>query len=231
MALRLLADWNLQMDRDAAAPTIYSMAMTELLRIVSVRLIGEPLTEEALDGTGRGAGAMVRTLRHTMGQAIAANDASLLGGATWREVAQEAWHHAIVRLRALLGDDPSAWAWGVLHRTKHEHPLSVAFPELAGLLNPPQSPVSGDGETPLQGAYVAGDPFTARSVSVARYVYDPTDWSNSRWVVPLGSSGHPGSPHYADQLETWASVRTYPMRYDWSDVEADAESVQRLHPK
>ena len=229
-ALRLLADWDMQMDRDAVAPTVYSAATTELLRIVSVRLIGESLTEEALDGTGRGAGAMVRTLRHTMGRAIAANDASLLGGATWREVAQEAWHHAIVRLRTMLGDDPSAWAWGVLHRTKHEHPLSVAFPELAGLLNPPQSPVNGDGETPLQGAYVAGDPFTARSVSVARYVYDPTDWSNSRWVVPLGSSGHPGSPHYADQLETWASVRTYPMRYDWSDVEADAESVQRLHP-
>ena len=67
-----------------------------------------------------------------MGQAIAANDASLLGGATWREVAQEAWHHAIVRLRALLGDDPSAWAWGVLHRTKHEHPSFRRVPGAHG---------------------------------------------------------------------------------------------------
>lgn len=229
-AQRLLAEWDCSMDRDAAAPTVYAAAMTELVRTVSARLIGPGLTAEALGGTGRGAGAQLRTLRRMIGNAVADGDSGLLGGGTWADAAAAALREGVRRMRSMLGDDPSVWTWGSLHRTRHTHPLSAAFPDEAALLDPPSMPVSGDGETPLQGAYAGSDPFTAISVSVARYVYDPSEWRNSRWVVPLGASGHPGSPHYADQLETWASVGTYPMLYDWADVRADAESVQRLAP-
>ena len=227
-ARRLLVGWDGSMDRDAPAPTVYSFAMTELLRAVCERLVGVELTAEALGGTGRGAGAMTRTLRRRIGLAIEADDTSLLGGATWAEAGDRAFREGVRRLRGLLGDDPAGWAWGALHRTRHAHPLSAAFPDEAPLLDPPSTPVSGDGETPLQGAYLADDPFTAVSVSVVRYVYDPRDWRNSRWIVPLGVSGRPGSPHYADQLETWAAVETRPMLYDWDDIRADAESTQRL---
>ncbi len=229
-AQRLLAGWDGSMDRDASSPTVYAAVMSELLRIVSARLIGAELTAEALSGTGRGAGAMTRTLRRSIGLAVEANDTSLIEGESWADLAAGAFRDGVRRLRALLGDDPATWAWGALHRTKHTHPLSAAFPDEAELLDPPSMPVGGDAETPLQGAYVADDPFTAVSVSVARYVYDPHDWRNSRWIVPLGSSGRPGSPHYADQLETWAAVQTRPMLYDWPDVRADAESAQRLAP-
>jgi penicillin amidase len=73
-------------------------------------------------------------------------------------------------------------------------------------------------------------PFTLYSTSVARYVYDLSDWTNSRWIVPLGASGHPGSPHYADQLERWAAVQTNAMLYDWALIRADAETTQELSP-
>ena len=227
-ARRLLAGWDGSMDRDAPAPTVYSFAMTELLRAVCERLVGAELTVEALSGAGRGAGAMTRTLRRRIGLAVEANDTSLTGGAAWAEAGDLAFREGVRRLRKLLGDDPAGWAWGALHRTRHAHPLSTAFPDEAELLDPPSTPVSGDGETPLQGAYLADDPFTAVSVSVARYVYDPHDWRNSRWIVPLGVSGRPGSPHYADQLATWAAVEMRPMLYDWNDIRADAESTQRL---
>ena len=52
----------------------------------------------------------------------------------------------------------------------------------------------------------------------------------SSYDVPLGASGHPGSPHYADQTGDWAAVRLRPMRYDWGRVAAEAESHQRLEP-
>ena len=54
--------------------------------------------------------------------------------------------------------------------------------------------------------------------------------SKSRWIVPLGASGHPGSPHYADQRERWADVETIAQLWDWSDIEAAAESTQQLAP-
>ena len=104
------------------------------------------------------------------------------------------------------------------------------MPEHAPLLDPPSVPVGGDADTPQQGAYAPARPFALISTSVARYVYDLADWGNSRWVVPLGSSGHPGSPHYADQMERWANVELYPMLYDWGAIRAQAETAQRLLP-
>ena len=68
------------------------------------------------------------------------------------------------------------------------------------------------------------------STSVARFVFDLSDWRHSAWVVPLGASGHPGSPHYADQADAWAAMQLYPMLYDWSQINAEAETQQRLEP-
>ena len=66
------------------------------------------------------------------------------------------------------------------------------------------------------------------SLSVFRYAYDPVDWERSLWAVPLGSSGHPGSRHYADQSAMWAQVRMAPMRYGWAGIAAAAETAQTL---
>jgi penicillin amidase len=90
--------------------------------------------------------------------------------------------------------------------------------------------MSGDGDTPHSASYNAGDPFDVTGTSVARYIFDASDWDNSRWVVPLGASGHPGSPHFADQTPIWADDEYVPMLYSWSALEASAESQQRLEP-
>jgi penicillin amidase len=66
--------------------------------------------------------------------------------------------------------------------------------------------------------------------AVCRYVFDLGDWDNSRWIVPLGSSGHPASPHYTDQVSDWAACRLRPMTYSWPLVEAEAETRQVLEP-
>ena len=68
-------------------------------------------------------------------------------------------------------------------------------------------------------------------MSVARYVFDTSDWNNSAWVVPLGASGHPGSPHYADQTPTWREVQLIPMLYDWDRIAASAKTRQALRPR
>jgi penicillin amidase len=67
-------------------------------------------------------------------------------------------------------------------------------------------------------------------MSVNRYIHDPSDWRNSRWIVPLGASGHPGSKHYADQIELWADVETIPQLWAWEDIESDVETHQILTP-
>ena len=60
---------------------------------------------------------------------------------------------------------------------------------------------------------------------------DVSNWNNSRWIVPLGSSGHPGSKHYSDQSQYWAEVKTIPQLWDWKEIEKSYESKQRLSPE
>ena len=124
-----------------------------------------------------------------------------------------------------------AWTWGALHQARPTHTLSAPFPALASLLDPPPIPMSGDGETPLAGAYSPPQFADVVGVSVARYSYDLADWNNSLWAVPLGSSGHPGHPHYHDQSELWRQVRMAPMLYDWARIAAEHETQQQLQPK
>jgi penicillin amidase len=104
----------------------------------------------------------------------------------------------------------------------------MATPELGPLLDPPEIPTGGDGDTPWAGSYAPGDLATVGGLSVFRYAYDPADWERSLWAVPLGASGHPASPHFADQSEMWSKVRMAPMLYDWERVEAAAETEQTL---
>ena len=65
---------------------------------------------------------------------------------------------------------------------------------------------------------------------VARYVFDLDDWNKSAWVVPLGASGHPGSPHYADQAPVWGQVEVIPMLYERVKIAEEAECCQKLNP-
>jgi penicillin amidase len=117
-----------------------------------------------------------------------------------------------------------------VHITRPEHPLSAAFPAAAARLNPPAVAMGGDGDTVQAASFIASAGYGLTSTSVARYVFDLGDWEQSAWIVPLGASGHPGSPHYADQARDWASCRLLPMRYDWAGIARDAESRQTLEP-
>ena len=136
----------------------------------------------------------------------------------------------MVELKDRLGADPTGWTWGRLHRTQPCHVLASVFPEAASLLSPPGFAVHGDGDTPLAGSYAVHDPFSVIGLSVNRYLHDPSDWTNSRWIVPLGASGHPGSPHFSDQAALWADVAYIPQLWDWTQIEAEAETHQCLKP-
>jgi len=117
--------------------------------------------------------------------------------------------------------------WKDAHRTKTVHPVSRLFPG-AGL-NPPVVAMGGDGDTPQAGSEEKG--LGIVHSAVARYAFDLGDWDRSGWIVPLGSSGHADSPHYADQAQDWADVKLRPMLYSWSKIEAGAETRQILSPR
>lgn len=229
-ARRRLLDWDSSMERDLVAPTVYSAFRLELLRAMARHHLG-PLAEEILAGTNRA--AMMFMLQISSRLATNANDGdtSLLPtGSDWAAVASNALTDGVAYLCQKLGDDMDTWQWSKLHFTRPQHTLSEAFPELASLLDPPSVPLGGDGDTPQSASYSMAEPFVMTGMSTARYVYDLSDWDNSAWVIPLGASGHPGSPHYADQAPIWGEVQLIPMLYTWDQIEAKAKIRQPLSP-
>jgi penicillin amidase len=228
--LDLLSAWDGTMDRDAPEPLLYSLLRDRLIRDLLGPRLG-PLGAEAFATVAGGGVAHAGRLRARLGEMIQADDRTLLPpGVTWADALQRALAAAGDDLRDLTDGDAGAAAWGRTHRTQPRHTLSAAFPDLAPLLDPPSVPIGGDGETVQAASYIAAAGHGITSTSVARYVFDLADWERSSWVVPLGASGHPGSPHYADQAPVWGEVRLLPMRYGWRGIEEGAESRQVLEP-
>ncbi len=226
-----LCAWDGAMDADAVAPTIYSALRGRLLRLIIHHLLGDALADEMFRATGRGAPVHMRHLATRMTAAAAADDPAILPpGQTWISIVAQALAEALTELKTAFGDDSNTWVWGTVHTTRPTHILSSTFPAWSDLLDPPAVSLGGDFDTPLAGSYAPGGPYTISGTSLARYVFDTAAWDNSRWIVPLGASGHPGSAHYADQTPIWAAVDLVPMTYQWDAIEAGAESHQRLKP-
>lgn len=232
-ALEVLRRWDGAMDRGQVGPTVYTALRCALLRRLVRHLLGAGSERVLTSETG--SSALVGMLALEVHLALERGSTDLLpAGEDWPSMLSGALREAVAVLTRTLGEDSSTWLWGSVHRTGATHPLSAVFPECAELLDPPSLAVHGDGDTPLAGSFgvadPAGGPFAATAASVTRYVHDPSDWARSLWIVPLGASGHPGSPHYADQAELWAEVSYIPQLWWWDQIAAEAETAQQLVP-
>ena len=225
-----LENWNGQMDRDSTAALIYSAFRECLHRAIFRHLLG-PLYMEANSAEGRGAPGHLRQLASLLVTHAENDDITLLPpGEDWNSMVVEAMNGAARQLEPTLGHDAPLATWGALHHTRPRHPLSSVYADAADRLDPPGYPMGGDGDTPQAGSFASTDPFVMSGMSVARYVWDTADWDNSRWIVPLGASGHPGSEHYTDQAPIWAHVDLVAATYSWDRVQDEAVSIQAVKP-
>jgi penicillin amidase len=230
-AKELLLGWNGEMDAAQVEPTIYSACRDALLKEILEHNLGPKLADEAWHPADRGLGSFGNRLKARIVSMMESDDHSLLAsGDDWPAAMSRALGRGVESLRQRLGDNLEEWRWEKVHQARPRHTLSAAYPEVSELLDPPPVPANGDGDTPLAGGYAPADLATITSLSVARYAYDFADWDNSLWVVPLGSSGHPGSKHYSDQSDLWRQVQMAPMLYSWERIAAECESTQRLEP-
>jgi penicillin amidase len=212
--------WDGQMSAGSATATAYISFRRAITALVASRSgLAEAGKNPLVAAVPPGVVPMVQ-LWWAVPNHLRRNDTRLLNGWTWEQVLTEA-----------LGQAVSApEAWGAVHRPRFVHPLSAMFPDAAGLLDPPSLPVGGDTDTVQANGLSAGAGPEATYGAIARYVYDVGNWDNSRWAVFHGTSGHPGSAHYADQNPVWSRCEMVPMRYGWAIVEAEASAVQRLRP-
>jgi penicillin amidase len=238
-ALDLLRAWDGEMRAESGGAAVYGRLMPTILR----RLLGPslgPLLDEFLGLAQHEIGTINlfwgRAIPHALDLlddpalgGLATEPATAPPGATPAEALLVAALEETARdLRQLLGPNPATWRWGSLHRVTWRHPLS-AVKVLAPLLNRGPYEMPGDADTVNQAStvpYPATPESTNAWVPAYRMIVDLADPTRSVALLAGGESGHPGSPHYADQIGAWRSGRYHALLYNRHAI--DKAAVHRL---
>ncbi|MFF9577940.1 GNAT family N-acetyltransferase [Streptomyces rubiginosohelvolus] len=116
---------------------------------------------------------------------------------------------------AAAADETPPAPWGELHRLSPWQALPDLAPDGvdAQAIRPG---VAGDHDCVLSTSSVPGVTDLFARGPAARYVWDLARREDSRWAVPFGASGVPGSAHHRDQTPLWVRGALAPVVTDWN---------------
>ncbi|MFD7702249.1 penicillin acylase family protein [Streptomyces caelestis] len=201
-----LLRWDRRMDADSADAAVFAAVRSAVVR----RLAAQPVfaaaaTPPPYPEVFRPWLALVPRIGHALEHLLSAED---LFGVDRPAVVRAALEEVAAR--------PPAGTWGDTHRLAPWRALPPTAPsEEPGL--------SGDHDCVLCTSPVPGLTDLAARGPAARYVWDLADRENSRWVVPLGASGVPGSPHHRDQQPLWLAGDLAPVLTDWAQLKKETD--------
>ena len=133
---------------------------------------------------------------------------------------------AVAEAKSKLGDDPSKWRWGSLHKASFNHSLSSSL-DLKKLMDLPAAERGGDANTVNN---TSGPGFRQNHGASYRQILDVSDWDNSVGTNVPGQSAQPGCRHYGDLLPMWANGQYFPLLFNRQKIEAMAKDRLVLEP-
>ena len=121
------------------------------------------------------------------------------------------------------------WGWGQLHKIHLRHVLTQRG-DLGTLLDRGGRPVRGNGMTVCNTGF---DPNWGAAMGANyRLISDLSTDPPGLWAVDAqGQSGHPGSPHYGDQLTEWLAGRYHYLPLDRVTAAQEAVTTLTLTPR
>ena len=240
VAIDHLRRWDHRMDVDSTGAVIFHYTLVLLLDEVFGHKLG-PLRDATL-GISRSPlsptnGFMLRTVTRLAELLVTENESSWYADATTgrsrsrEEVLYLTLSKAVRQLRADLGDNARRWDWGRVHQVRYVHPMGSRG-LFRRLFARGPFPVGGDATTPHQTYHAPQLPLGLVQIAAAyRQIYDVGAWDEARTVTPLGQSGHPMSPHFADQMTMWLEGAYHAMPWSRAEVERAAQYRLTLQPR
>lgn len=226
----LLVDWDYQQSADSAAAAYFSAVWVEVLALT----FDDELPEAASPTGGSRWLEVVRTQLADPTSPWWDDRTTVNVVETRDEVLTQALVKARGSLTMSLGRTADEWQWGKLHQLRLEHPVlgGDSAPELVSRLVNPGPVEMGGGSSIINatGWDAASGSFDVTTGPSMRMVVDLADFDRSTWVVVTGASGHPASPHYDDQLETWAAGESYAWPFSPDAVTAAGKDELTLKP-
>ncbi|HTU18685.1 MAG TPA: penicillin acylase family protein [Gemmataceae bacterium] len=219
-AVRHLEQWDCRMEVDRVGATLFSAFFAQWTKTVVQQRFDDETATLLADGASGLAACLL------------AEDAAGWFAPGLREPAiRTTMERVLASLSGRLGPDMAQWTWGRVHVLPLRHFLSGRG-DLGQLLDHGNQPIKGDYTTVCNAwQNAAGE---ARSGAGYRLIADLGDVSAGVWAVDAQSqSGHPGSPHYRDQLGDWIAGRYHylPLALTGaSPVPSTARSKLQLDP-
>lgn len=226
----LLADWDYRTDTDSAAAAYFAAVWRNLLQLT----FWDDLPPSARPDGGSRWLAVVQRLVENPTDPFWDDRQTVSVVESRDEVLTQALVSARLDLTVEQSKVPTDWAWGDLHVLALEHPVlggeSIPAP-VREYVNP--DPVGMPGGSSIVNATswdASSGSFGVTAGPSMRMVVDLGDLDRSTWVTVTGTSGHPASPHYDDQLRTWAAGETFPWPFSRDAVEEAGRDELTLTP-
>jgi penicillin amidase len=212
-----LRRWDHRIEVGSIAATVFNVFFGRWLRVVIAERFSGDTAVLVTDGAGGLAAALLE-----------GDEVGWFAPGQREPSILMAFGAALHHLTKLLGPEVSGWTWGRLHKMPLRHFLSGRG-DLGLLLDHGGEPVAGDLVTVGNAAPAGG--FQARSGAGYRLLVDLASSPPQLWAVDGQSqSGHPGSPHYDDQLDDWLDGRYHQLTLDAAAAQAAAIQTLRLEP-
>lgn len=240
-AQEVLRTWNYVLSSDSAGAAIYTTFLRKLEHIIFATVLGDD--EDLLKGylgtgttllaisngySSRSKPLIIRLLKE-QDNSWFADSVVPNGPRSWEAALHYAFEAALEELREKLGDQPSAWQYGKVHKMTYAHVLGMVKP-LNKIFNRGPYPIGGDIDTVNMGAVSPTQPETVITVPSFRQIANLADLAASLSIHAPGQSGQPASKHYDDFIKPWRNGEHHPMLFDHEMIEEHAIAELRMLP-
>ncbi|HWI33470.1 MAG TPA: penicillin acylase family protein [Lapillicoccus sp.] len=230
----LLGDWDFMQPADKGRSSVRAAYYNAVwMRIIEYTFNDELPQDLQANGGGRYMAAMLTLLKDpTNGWWDDRRTPGLVE--TRDEILRKALVQARLDLAKHLGKDPVTWSWGELHTLTEEHQV-LGGPTVPDLVRKVfnRGPVELGGGSSIVNANgwdASSGNFDVYWAPSMRMVVDLGNLDESTWVTQTGTSGHPYSAHYVDQLDAWAAGETFPWPFSRGAVEQARQEELVLTP-
>ncbi len=218
-AFEILEQWNYNMEVSSSAALIHEIMWIELSRAMFHDELGDDLYPMMLSNN--------IIPRNLVNRVMITGESVWCDNITTPDIKESfpdnirtAFIQTVDTIASMYGQDPAIWQWGDLHKVAFIHPLgSVNIVDKLFKMNRGPFPVGGSFHTVSPYTYPIGGSFIANHGASERHIFNPANWDKSLTVIPTGTSGVPGSPHYLDQTGLYLNNKYHRDHFSKEAVE------------
>lgn len=239
-SLKLLREWNFEMDKYQQAPAIFLTFFDKLMKNIYLDEMGEDLFNQYVFLANVPYRNILELLQNPFSDWY--NDIKKNERKTRDDVIRQSLAEALDELESKLGKDVKGWQWGRLHTVTFKHAFSGASGLLDGVINIGPYEISGDGTTIFNTEYsfaesiekyplFSHEPFDCELGPSMRFIYDFAKPDEFYLILTTGQSGNIFSDHYKDQTELFLNGKYMKIRTDENSMSSQGNSLLKLLPK